>query len=157
MIGPIDTAALAAKGIDLTARQLMDQKGFVLIDRRDFIEKLQKSTPRELMEGQPRPAYIQAAQLLGASAVLRGSLSSFSTHKETYTLEGSKPELTKLSLRITLRALDVVDGSVISIAEGIADQSFRQTATQQTQLGEEDLLKLMEVAITQAIPKLTTA
>jgi hypothetical protein len=157
VIGPVNTATLAAKGIDLTAKQLMEQKGFILIDRRDFIEKLQKSTPRELLEGQPRPAYIQAAQLLGASSILRGSLSSFSTRKELYNLEGSKIEMTKLSLRVTLRALDVVDGAVISIAEGVAGQSFRQTASMQTQLGEEDILKLMEDAINQAVPKLAAA
>jgi hypothetical protein len=65
--------------------------------------------------------------------------------------------MTKLSLRVTLRALDVVDGAVISIAEGVAGQSFRQTASMQTQLGEEDILKLMEDAINQAVPKLAAA
>lgn len=155
--GIIDTASLARKGIDLAAKQLVDQKAFTLIDRRDFIAKLQQTTPKELMEGRPRPGFIQAAQLMGASAVLSGSLSSFSTGKETYTIDGTKTELTKLSVRVTIRALDVVDGTVIAVVDGVAEQPFRQTDSVKTQLGEEDILKMMESALAQSIPKLSAA
>lgn len=152
--GVVDTTALARKAIDLAAKQLVEQKNLSLIDRRDFIAKLQQTSPKELLAGQPRPGYIQAAQLMGASVVLGGSLSSFSTGKETYTLGGTITELTKLSLRVTMRALDAVDGTVIAVADGVSEQPFRQTDTVRTQLGEEEILKLMEAAIAQAMPKL---
>jgi hypothetical protein len=155
--GVVNTATLAKKGVDLMSKQLIDQKGYTLIDRRDFIAKLQQASPREVMEGQPRPAFIQAGQMLGASAVLGGSLSSFSTSREKYNLGGNKTELTKLSMRVTIRALDVVDGSVIAVADGVAEQSFRQTESVQTTLGEEDILTLMESAIAKTIPKLNAA
>lgn len=155
--GVVNTATLAKKGVDLMSKQLMDQKNYILIDRRDFIAKLQQATPKEIKEGQPRPAFIQAGQMLGASAVLGGSLSSFSTSREKYNLGGIKTDLTKLSLRVTLRALDVVDGSVIALVDGVAEQSFRQTDSVQTTLGEEDILTLMESAIAKSIPKLNAA
>lgn len=155
--GVVNPQTLARKGIDLMSKQLLDQKQFSLIDRRDFISKLQQSTPKEIMEGHPRPAFIQAAQLLGASAVLGGSLSSFSTSKEVYNLGGNRTDLTKLSMRVTIRALDVVDGSVIAIVDGVAEQSFRQTDSVQRTLGEEELLVMMESAINKTIPKLTAA
>lgn len=155
--GVVNTATLAKKGVDLMAKQLIDQKDYTLIDRRDFVAKLQQATPQELLEGRPRPAFIQVGQLLGASAVLGGSLSSFSTSKEKYNLAGNTTELTKLSMRVTVRALDVVDGSVIAVADGVAEQSFRQTAAVQTTLGEEDILTLMESAIAKTIPKLNAA
>lgn len=155
--GMINTMTLARKGVDLMSKQLIDQQTYTLIDRRDFIAKLQQASPQELMEGRPRPAFIQAAQLLGATAVLGGSLSSFSTSKEKYNLGGQKTDLTKLSLRVTIRALDVVDGSVIAVADGVAEQSFRQTEAVQTTLGEEDILTLMESAIAKTIPKLNAA
>jgi hypothetical protein len=155
--GVIDTATLARKAIDLSAKLLAEQKAFTLIDRRDFITKLQQTTPKDLLEGRLQPGFIQAAQLMGASVILSGSLSSFSTGKESYNLGGNKAELTKLSLRVTMRALDTVDGSVIAIADGVAEQSFRQTDNVKTQLGEEDILKLMESAIAQSVPKLDAA
>lgn len=155
--GVINTGTLARKGVDLMSKQLLDQKTFNLIDRRDFISKLQQATPAEIMAGHPRPAFIQAAQLLGATAVLGGSLSSFSTSKEKYNLGENRTELTKLSMRVTVRALDVVDGSVIAVVDGVAEQSFRQTDAMQSTLGEEELLVLMENAIAKTIPKLNAA
>jgi hypothetical protein len=155
--GIVDTRILARKGVDLLSKQLMDPKAYTLIDRRDFVAKLQRASPKELMEGTPRPAIIQAAQLLGATAVLGGSLSSFSTGKEKVNQGGYKVDLTRLSLRVTVRALDAIDGAVIAIADGVAEQSFRQTEAVQTQLGEEDILKLMEEALAKATPKLSKA
>jgi hypothetical protein len=155
--GIMDTRVLARKGIDLLAKQLAEPKTFTLIDRRDFIAKLQQSSPKEILEGSPRPAFIQAAQLLGATAVLGGSLSSFSTGKEKVNQGGYKVELTRLSLRVTVRALDAVDGAVIAIADGVTERSFRQTEAVQTQLGEEDILKMMEDALAKAVPTLTQA
>lgn len=155
--GIVDTRLLARKGIDLLAKQLTEPRTFTLIDRRDFIAKLQQASPKEIIEGSPRPAFIQAAQLLGATAVLGGSLSSFSTGKEKVNQGGYKVELTRLALRVTVRALDAVDGAVIAIADGVAERSFRQTEAVQTQLGEEEILKMMEDALAKAVPKLAQA
>jgi len=155
--GTINTATLAGKGVDLLAKQLLEQKDFTLIDRRDFVSKLQKATPREIAEGVPRPAFIQAAQLLGAGAVLGGSLTTFSTGKEKQTQAGFSAELTKLSLRVTVRALDAIDGSVIAVADGVQEKEVRQTDAVKTEIGEEDVLTMMEQALAKAVPKVTKA
>lgn len=155
--GGVDKDALAAKAADVLARQLLEQRQFRLIDRRDFIAKLQLTSPREALEGTPRPGVVQAAQLLGAQAVLGGSLTSFSTRKQKIEQGGHSAELSKLSMRVTVKAIDVVDGSVIAVAEGRAEEEFRQTPNLQTELGEEDAIQMLDQAIAAALPKLSAA
>ncbi len=157
LAGPTDPARLAARGMDLLSGALLDRQDFVLIDRRDFIGRITTPTPPEARAGTPRPGFIQAAQLMGADAVLTGGLTSFSTRKESINQAGYAAEFTRLDLRVTLRALSVVDGAVIAVADGHADESFRQTATIRSELGEEDALRLMETALAQAVPKLVEA
>ncbi|MGQ9661883.1 MAG: PEGA domain-containing protein [Kiritimatiellia bacterium] len=155
--GTINTGLLAKKAADLLCKVLVARKEFVLIDRRDFVAKLERSTPRELAEGLPRPGFIQAAQLLGADAVLGGNLTSFSTSRETVNLGGYKTDLVKLAMRVTVKALDAVDGSVIALTDGSAEESFRQTDAVKTSIGEEDVLKLMEQALAKTIPQIAEA
>jgi hypothetical protein len=157
LVGTVDHGSLAEKGTDLLSKALLAQGSFVLIDRRDFISGVTRYTPKEIAEGLPRPSFIRAAQLLNADAVLGGSLASLSTGKQKVNQGGFQTELTVLSLRLTLRALDSVDGSVIAVANGTAQREFRQSEKVQTVLGEEDLLQMMEGALAQAVPELAQA
>ena len=156
--GSVAPASLAAKGAFLVGQKLLGNKEFTLIDRRDFISQMEKEQPTN--QGKPtaaRPSFIHAAQALRADAVLRGSLMSLSTGKETINLGGNRTEFTALNVRIGLEALNPVDGAVIAMTSGTAQTRVRQTAAQSTELSEDDVLGLMEKAIDDALPKLQTA
>jgi hypothetical protein len=156
--GSVAPAALTAKGAFLVGQKLLGNKEFTLIDRRDFIAQMEKERPTN--QGKPtaaRPTFIHAAQALRADAVLRGSLMSLSTGKETINLGGNRTEFTALNVRIGLEALNPVDGAVIAMTSGAAQTRVRQTAAQSTELSEDDVIGLVEKAIDDALPKLKTA
>ncbi len=157
--GAVSSAALAEKGVYLLGRQLIEKGGFTLIDRRDFFDQVEKLQPKDAGGRTPvRPSFLQAAQALNADVVLRGSLLSFSTSKQTVDQGGYRAESVKLSLRIGLDAVDPVDGSVVAMVEG-AEQGavVRQTAGVQTELSEDDVLDMMDKAVANAVPKLADA
>jgi hypothetical protein len=156
--GAVAPSALVAKGAFLVGQKLLGNQEFTLIDRRDFIAQMEKERPTN--QGKPtaaRPTFIHAAQALRADAVLRGSLMSLSTGKETINLGGNRTEFNALSVRVGLEALNPVDGAVIAMSSGSAQTRVRQTAAQSTELSEDDVLGLMEKAIDDALPKLKTA
>ncbi|MEI6970425.1 MAG: PEGA domain-containing protein [bacterium] len=149
--GRVDTSLLASKGVYILARKLLDEANFTVVDRRDFITQIDKSNSKEALAGQPRPSFIHAAQLLNADAVVAGSLLSLSTGKQKMDQGGYQAEFTTLSIRVVVRAMDAVDGTVIAVSEGSARQEFRQTDNLRTELGEDELLAIMERAMTDAI------
>lgn len=156
--GSVAPAAIAAKGAFLVGQRLLTQKNFTLIDRRDFIAQMEQERPTN--QGKKiaaRPTFIHAAQALRADAVLRGSLMSLSTGKETINLGGNRTEFTALTVRVGLEALNPVDGSVIAMTSGSAQMRARQTAAQTVELSEDDVLGVVEKAIDEALPKLETA
>ena len=156
--GGIAPGALADKGLYLLGEQLLGQEGFSLIDRRDFMDQVEKLRPKDMGEKTPtKPSFIQAAQALRADVVLRGSLLSFSPGKEVVDQGGYKTEFSTLSLRVSIEALDSVDGSVVAMVDGAAQGNFRQTASHYTELSEDDVIGLMEKAIGSATPKLISA
>lgn len=153
--GSINPAALASKGVNALTRDLVGSENFVLIDRRDFINQIERSQPMD--SGRPadaKPTFIQAAQALNADAVLRGYLESFSTGKQVVNQGGYKTEFATLSLRLSIQALDPVDGTVIAVAEGVARNNVRQTDASYTEISEDDALDLMDQAIAKAVPQL---
>ena len=156
--GAIAPGALAQKGVYAFGKQLINGGSFVLIDRRDFMSEMEKLAFRDKIEGKTAsPSFIHAAQVLGADAVLRSSLLSFSTGKRKVDQGGYKTEFTTLSIRIVLEALDSVDGAVISMAEGVADTQVRQTQSVETSLSENDVLKILDEAFGKAVPELAKA
>jgi hypothetical protein len=156
--GGIAPGALADKGLYLLGEQLLGQEGFSLIDRRDFMDQVEKLRPKDMGEKTPtKPSFIQAAQALRADVVLRGSLLSFSPGKEMVDQGGYKTEFSTLSLRVSIEALDSVDGSVVAMVDGAAQGNFRQTTSHYTELSEDDAIRLMEKAIGSATPKLISA
>jgi hypothetical protein len=156
--GTIEPGALAAKGVYLLGQQLLEGGSFTLVDRRDFIEQVEKLRPTDDGRATPtRPSFIQAAQSLRTDAVLRGSLMSFSTGKQIVDQGGYRTEFSVASLRVALEALDTVDGAVIALANSSASKKFRQTAATQTVLSEDDVIELMEEAIAKAVPELESA
>jgi hypothetical protein len=156
--GTITPGALAAKGVHLLGQQLLRQEDFVLVDRRDFMEQVERLQPTDAGVPTPtRPSFLQAAQALNTDAVLRGSLLSFSTGKEVVDQGGYRTEFSTVSLRVSLEALDAIDGSVIALSDGVAREKFRQTAATQTEMSEDDVLGLMEQAVRTAVPDLEAA
>ncbi len=156
--GGIAPSALAGKGVFLLAEQLVGREGFTLVDRRDFMDQMEKLQPKDMGEKTPvKPSFIQAAQALNTDVVLRGSLLGFSTGKKVVDQGGYKTEFSTVSLRVGIEALDSVDGTVVAMANGVADGSFRQTAASYTVMSEEDAIGLMQKAIAQALPNIGNA
>ncbi|HID98524.1 MAG TPA: PEGA domain-containing protein [Thermodesulfobacteriaceae bacterium] len=168
--GTIKPGSIAAKGLFFLSADLVGNDRFVLIDRREFITQMERLRLRDgaepvhgsLLQYQSRstpvrPTFLSAARVLRADAVLRGSLISCSTKKEIISQGGYRSDFSRLTLRVTLEALDAVDGSVIAMTEGAADRKFRQTASMQTILGEDDLLQLLKQAIGNAVKDLEKA
>ncbi len=156
--GTISPGALAAKGVFLLSKDLLGSDNYALIDRRDFMDQMQKLRPTDSGKPTPtKPSFIQAAQALRADVVLRGSLLSFSTGKQVVDQGGYKTDFSTLSIRVGIEALDAVDGSVVAMAEGSASGNFRQTKENYTVLSEDDALNLFEKALKQVIPQLDTA
>jgi hypothetical protein len=151
--GDIQRGALASKGVYLLGKALAGREGFVLLDRRDFLAQMEKLQPKDQGEPTPvKPSFLQAAQALNADVVLRGSLVSLSTGKESIHLGGYATDRSTLTTRVSLEALDARDGTVLVVADGSAQQQFRQTEAQKTTLGEDDVLGLMEQALAKAVP-----
>lgn len=156
--GGIQPGALAQKGAFLLGKQLVGREGFTLIDRRDLLAQLERLQPKDLGEKTPlKPSFLQAAQALEADIVLRGSILSLSPGKQTVNLGGQKTEQTTLAVRVALEALDTTDGTIIGVADGVVRQSYRQTAQQETELSEDDVLGMMERAVAQALPEVEKA
>ncbi len=156
--GAVNPDALTQKGAPILGRRLLDLPGFRLIDRREFLAQMDKARPTD--NNQPtatRPSFLRAAQALNADVVVRGSLQSLSTRKESVNQGGHQAEFTRLALRLALEALDTHDGAVIAIAEGSATESIRQTEAVKTELGEEDLVALLDQAVGAALPRLKDA
>ncbi len=151
--GAVAPGAIAEKGVFLLGKALANRPDFVLVDRRDLLDQMERLRPGDMGEKTPtRPSFIQAAQALRADVVLRGSLMSLSPGKQLINQGGQQVELTTLSVRVALEALDALDGTVIAAQDGVARQSFRQTAIQQTALGEDEILTLVEKALNDAVP-----
>lgn len=145
--------ALADKGAFLLNKKLSQAQGFKLIDRRDFfaqVEKINAGTEN-------KPSFLRAAQQLNADVVLRGSLLTVSSSRSAVHQGGYTAYLDDFTVRVGLEALDTRDGSVLAAADGVASRRFRQTDNVSTTLGEDDVLVLMEGAMTEAIPSIRTA
>ena len=156
--GAIAPGAMAEKGVFVLGKTLANRPGFTLIDRRDLMEQMENLQPKDQGEStHTKPSFLQAAQLLRADAVLRGSILSLSSGKQMVNQGGYQAELSTLSVRVGLEALDAVDGSVIAATDGVARHSVRQTASVQTLLSEDDVLMLMEKAVSEAVPSLEKA
>lgn len=168
--GAIAPKSLAEKGALFLAKQLLGKSEFVVIDRRDFLEQMDKLRLRDGSEesdkmpfrdkSRPtpvRPSFLQAAQVLNADVALRGSLVSFSTGKEIVNQGGYQTDSSTVSVRVMLEALDAVDGTVVAVSDGVAKQKFRQTVEQHTIMGEDDVLNLYQTAIANAVPEITKA
>lgn len=155
--GAIKPGALADKGLDLLSRQLLDAGTFVLVDRRDFINQIEQLKPTDMGTPTPtKPSFLHAAQALNMDVVLRGGLLSFSPGKQVVRQGGYETEFVTLSLRVSVQAVDPVDGTVIAMADGAASGQFRQTAETFTSLSEDDALGLMDKAIAQVVPVLNS-
>lgn len=153
--GSIKSGALADKGLDLLGRRLLDAGTFVLVDRRDFINQIDQLKPTDMGRPTPtKPSFLHAAQALNMDVVLRGSLLSFSPGKQVVRQGGYETEFVTLSLRVSVQAVDPVDGTVIAMADGAASGQFRQTAEHFTTLSEDDALGLLDKAIEQVVPAL---
>ena len=156
--GGIAPGAMAEKGVFVLGKVLANRPGFTLIDRRDLMEQVEKLRPKDQGELTPtKPSFLQAAQSLRADVVLRGSILSLSSGKQMVNQGGYQADLSTLSVRVGLEALDAVDGAVIAVSDGVARHSVRQTANLQTQLSEDDVLMLMEKAVNEATPALEKA
>lgn len=156
--GVITPASMAEKGVYLVGKKLANREDFVLIDRRDFMAQMEQVQLFDSGRPTPvRPSFLHAAQALRADAVLRGNLVSFSTGKQIVNQGGYRTELDTVSIRVALEALDAVDGAVIAVADGVARGQYRQTDAAQTILGEDDLVQLMEDAVSKAVPSIVQA
>lgn len=153
-----DPSGIAGKGVFLLSKQLLDNENFVLVDRREFVGQMEKMKLTDAGVATPvQPTFIHAAQQLGADVILRGTLLSLSEGKETVDQGGYRTDFTVLTSRVALEALDAKDGSVIAMSEGSSSRKIRQTATQQTSLGEDEVLGLLDKAVAQAVPDLQKA
>lgn len=148
-------AAMAEKGVFVLGKLLANREDFTLVDRRDLIAQMERLQPKDQGERTPtQPSFLQAAQALRADVVLRGSILSLSSGKQLVNQGNYQAELSTLSLRVALEALDARDGAVIAASDGVARQSFRQTDSLKTSLGEDDVYQLLEKAVAEAIPGL---
>jgi hypothetical protein len=156
--GLIAPDALAQKGVYLVGKQLLQNPAYTLIDRRDFIDGIEQLQPLDNARPTPsKPSFLHAAQALGADVVLRGKLLSFSTGKRIINQGGFKTDFSTLSIRVALEALDAVDGSLVAMEDASGQTQVRQTDAVQTVMSEDDVLRVMEEAITETIPALDRA
>lgn len=151
--GQIAPGTLAERGVFLLGKQLVGNPAYTLIDRRDLISQMEKLRPEDMGKLTPtKPSFLHAAQLLRADAVLRGSILSLSSSKQKVNLGGHASEHHTLTARIGIEVLDATDGSVIAMADGKGEQIIRQTAGLQTELSEDDIITLVETALSAALP-----
>lgn len=154
--GQIAPGTLAEKGVFLLGKQLVGNPAYTLIDRRDLIAQMEKLRPEDMGKLTPtKPSFIHAAQLLRADAVLRGSILSLSSSKQKINLGGNASEHNTLTARIGIEVLDATDGSVIAVADGKGETIVRQTAGLQTELSEDDIITLVETALSAALPSVS--
>lgn len=151
-LGTVTAAELARKGALLVGKELVKYDIFDLIDRRDFTSRINTIRGRGMPGAANRDLFLHAAQALRADAALRSMILSFSTGKRIVNQGGYQTELITLSLRVMLEVLDVTDGSIIAMADGVATRDFRITPNDVTVIGEDEALQLMEQAIAKALP-----
>ncbi len=155
LVGGIDSKNLADKGIYLIGAELANTDGFKLIDRRDFIGRIERIPKGAAGKNDsPSPSFLKAAQAMNADAVLRGVLMSFSPGKQVVNQGGFKTEFVTLSMMVALQALDTRDGTIIAAVDGTATQRFRQTDAVQTVLGEDELTEMLKASIDDAVLRL---
>ncbi len=151
--GAIAPGALAEKGFIVLGKQLVNSGDYEVIDRRDFVSQIEKLQPQDMGSPTPaKPSFLQAAQQLRADVVLRGNIMSFSTGKQKVNQGGYATDLSTVTLRVSLEALDAKDGAIIAVADGSARQSFRQTEALSTELSEDDVLTMLDEAVDAALP-----
>ncbi len=153
--GGVTPGSLAKKGVTVLGQRLLKQDDFALIDRRDFIAQVARSRPGD--PSAPAPSFLRAAQAMRADAVLRGRLQGFSAGKQTLKQGGYDVEFTRLSVRVSLEALDANDGTVLGLSSGSAEMSLRQTQAMRTTLSEDEQIQLLEKAVDAALPELRAA
>jgi hypothetical protein len=151
LVGGTSAEGLAAKAAHFLALQLVENDEFIVIDRRDFTSQLDQEFLGLDQALRPRASFIHAAQILRVDAVLAGSILSFSSGTEHVNRDADKVDFTNLSLRVSVRALDVVDGSILAMGEGVGRKQFRQSTTSATTWGEDEILTLLEEAIGEAV------
>lgn len=165
LTGALNSRAFTEKGPYFLQKELLSSPEFTLIDRRDFIQQIEKLQPRDGSDPVPNtffatqerrtpfsPTFFNAARSLNGDALIRGSLLALSTSKQKINQGGYQAEFINLNLRIMLQALDTMNGSVIALEEGKASRKFRQTSSVQTEIGEDELLDLYQLAIAAAVP-----
>lgn len=153
VVGGVTPKNLADKGVFVLGAVLANDPAYVLIDRRDFIAQIQSlSLTDNDKKTSVKPSFLRAAQAVNADAILRGNLMSYSPGKEVVNQGGLKTEFQTLTLRVALQALDTSDGTVIAMTEGVASRSFRQSDVHQTVVGEDELVQLLQAALTKAVP-----
>ena len=156
--GAIGPGGIAEKGVYLLADKLLKSDNFALIDRRDLTAQMERLNPKDMGEkSATKPSFIHAAQVLKADVVLRGTLLSFSPRKEMVDQGGYQTDLTILSTRVALEALDAKDGTVVAMANATAEKTFRQTKEVKTVISENDVMALVEEAIAKALPPVEKA
>lgn len=158
IVGGVTPQVVAGKGAYSLMGLMANDQSFTLIDRRDFISQMKNI---QLKDGEKtttlKPSFLRAAQALNADAVIKGCLLSYSPAKQVVDQGGIKTEFTTLALRVALQALDTRDGAVIASSEGTASKDFRQSAVQQTVVGEDQILDLLQNAMKKAMPGLNQA
>lgn len=165
LTGDLNSKAFTEKGPYFLQQSLLSSPEFILIDRRDFVRQIESLQPRDGSDPVPdtffatrerrtplSPTFFNAARSLQGDALIRGSLLALSTSKEKINQAGYTAEFTTLNLRVMLQALDTVNGGVMAVEEGKASRKFRQTASVQTEIGEDALLDLYKEAIAAAVP-----
>lgn len=156
--GAASTGAMADRGVFLLGKLLADKDGFALVDRRDLLAQMDRLKPSDMGEKSPvRPVWLHAAQLVRADAVLRGTLMTMSAGKQMVNQGGFATELSMMSLRVGVEALDANDGTVLAAADGVARETIRQSEAVKTLLGEDELITMMEKAVGDAVPKIMAA
>lgn len=165
LTGNLNVKIFAEKGPYFLQQSLLSSPEFTLIDRRDFVRQIESLQLRDGSDPVPdtffatqerrtslSPTFFNAARSLQGDALIRGSLLALSTSKEKINQAGYTAEFITLNLRVMLQALDTVNGGVMAVEEGKASRKFRQTASVQTEIGEDVLLDLYQEAIAAAIP-----
>ncbi len=154
--GTVKSEDLASRGAHALMKEMLDQPEVVLVDRREYLEQMEAQRNRDNQKDTPvKASVIHAAQSLGAEVVLRGTLLSFSTGKESINQGGFKTEFSTLSLRVSIQALDSVDGSLVAISDGVGQYKVRQTAAVNVTLGEDEVYALLTSAVEKAAPELS--
>ncbi len=154
--GAVDVDAFTQKGLLLLTEKLLAATSYTIVDRREFVRQLDQVASTQDPSDSPRTSFIHAAQQLNADAVLRGRLLSLSTGKRQVNPDTRQQpvDFSTISLRVMVQALDPVDGTVLASSQGTVAQQYRQSVTEKTFLGEEELLQMYQMAIDKLMPLL---